>query len=50
MELARSDIARRIDLPEGDIMPDMGPQEAAEVFLFRDLGDEVTFSTVLGWS
>ena len=45
-ELARSDIARRSDFVDGDNIP----AEAAEVFLFSDFGDEVTLSTVLGWS
>ena len=49
-ELARSDIARRRDFVEGDCIPPIIIVEAAEVFLFKDLGDEVTLSTVLGWS
>ena len=49
-ELARSDIARRRDFVDGDNIPAMEAAEAAEVFLFSDFGDEVTLSTVLGWS
>ena len=49
-ELARSDIARRRDFVDGDNIPPMEAAEAAEVFLFSDFGDEVTLSTVFGWS
>ena len=45
-----SDIALRRDLEDGDSPEDGGPQDTAEVFLWRDLGEEVTLSTVLGWS
>ena len=48
-ELALSDMARRRDFVEGDIPP-IEAAEAADVFLFSDFGDEVTLSTVFGWS
>ena len=50
-ELARSDMARRRDFVEGDCIPPIiEAADAAEVFLFKDFGDEVTLSTVFGWS
>jgi hypothetical protein len=51
-ELALSDIARRRDFAEGDmpLREEGGPQDATEVLRFRDFGDEVTLSTVFGWS